>query len=567
MIDPNILLQSRPVDIETPLQAQTQAQNLTNLANQAALQRADLTAVNQQNQMRQTQMQDQQTLRQAFLDSNGNPDQLMTLARQRGVSPQTLMQLQGSLLDMKTKYAALDKDTLANTQTKNDQLQSLLAPVANETDPAKQETAWNSGIGQAISKGLMQPAEAAQHPYPGPDGVKNYVSSLNLEKWALSRQQLGTANQRNAAADQNYGKMISDAYAGVKNADDLNAANLGLMAKLPGKYANQLLTKYDPDAVAQIANANLSPADRSTIQHQRIQEQQAAANGQATQDFRKQQLGIEQQNANTNANREARESQQQAASVDPSQATPLQQSLAQGLVKGLYSVQDMRRFGNDGKLALSLAPALDSTWTENRYQTLRNFTTGKGADADALANLVMLNQHLDRLKQNSAALGTKINPWSQNATRVASDANDISGILGKLVKGGVLSVEEHNEYMGRLNSPLESVRDSAADEMKELVAGKVAGLQQKFKNGAGYDMPASMLGSAANLTPVAGKPGQPQPQPMPRPVPVNPNPAPQPAAAPRVPNGSVSVTDPRGVTHWFANQAAADNFKRLAGIR
>lgn len=552
MIDPNIALSYHPqIQLQDPLQGMGQAMSLYSLANRGQLEQAQLTAANQENQMRQIQMQDQQTLRQALVDSNGDPDKMFQLAQQRGVSPSTLLGLKTSLLDMKTKAATLDKDVRANQLAKNTAIQSKLAPIVSETDPAKQAQMWGQLSQDLVNDGTISPQEAAQHPYPGsPDGVKQYVAGLNLEKWTLSQQQQGTANQRNAAADQTYSKMISDAYAGVKSADDLNAANLQLMAKLPPKYANQLLTKYDPDQVAQIANANLSPVDRSTIQHQRTQEQQAATGAQATQDFRKQELGIQQQNANTNAHREARESQ----GADPSQASPLQQNLAQGLVKGLYSVQDMRRFGNDGKVALTLAPALDSTWTENRYQTLRNFTTGKGADADGLANLVMLNQHLDRLKQNSAALGTKINPWSQNATRVASDANDISGILGKLVKGGVLSVEEHKEYMSRLNSPLESVRDSAADEMKELVAGKIAGLQQKFKNGAGYDMPASMLGSAASLV-------NPKPAPAPSPAPAaNPSPAP----SPTLPKGNGAVLSNPVIVKQFLDAAGGDKNKARA---
>jgi hypothetical protein len=33
------------------------------------------------------------------------------------------------------------------------------------------------------------------------------------------------------------------------------------------------------------------------------------------------------------------------------------------------------------------------------------------------------------------------------------------------------------------------------------------------------------------------------------------------------PTGSIKVTDPNGGTHYFKDQAAADNFKKLAGIK
>ena len=80
MVDPNILLQSRPVQVETPLDAQTQAQQVRNLQNVGQLQQgqiamqpgqlqlqqgdiaqqgANLTAIGQQNQQRAIELKNQ----------------------------------------------------------------------------------------------------------------------------------------------------------------------------------------------------------------------------------------------------------------------------------------------------------------------------------------------------------------------------------------------------------------------------------------------------------------------------------------------------------------------------
>jgi hypothetical protein len=84
MIDPNILLQSKPVNIETPLEAQGQVQQVQNLRNLGqiqqgtiAMQPGELTAQSQENQGRAIALHGQQMLNDAMAssvtrDKNGN---------------------------------------------------------------------------------------------------------------------------------------------------------------------------------------------------------------------------------------------------------------------------------------------------------------------------------------------------------------------------------------------------------------------------------------------------------------------------------------------------------------
>jgi hypothetical protein len=172
----------------------------------------------------------------------------------------------------------------------------------------------------------------------------------------------------------------------VKNADDLNAANMKLMAELPPKYANQLLTKYDPDAVQAIATSNLSAKDRSDIQHQRTEEQQAAANATETARHNQveegqgaQRVGIEAANANTNRGRlnleQSKQTFDQAAIVRTAQA------LAGGDLTRLKDIASLR---GDQRLqiydlAKQINPNFNTAEVDRKIKNEDYYANGAGA--------------------------------------------------------------------------------------------------------------------------------------------------------------------------------------------
>lgn len=200
MVNPEIPLQTQTPRPSDPLEAYARVTALKQALGAQQVQQQQLTALGQENQQRALALQDQQTMRQAFIESNGDPEKLMSIARQKGVGPQAILGLQNSLLDMKTKVATLNKDELANHLATNSQLQSLVAPAAKEADPAKATALWNQAVQSAVEQKLIPPAEAAKHPYPGPDGAKAYAAGLNMSSWALRQEQDATANKNNTEA-------------------------------------------------------------------------------------------------------------------------------------------------------------------------------------------------------------------------------------------------------------------------------------------------------------------------------------------------------------------------------
>src|SRR3569833_1453440 len=192
-------------------------------------------------------------------------------------------------------------------------------------------------------------------------------------------------------------------------------------------------------------------------------------------------------------------------------------------------------------------------------------------EANNIASITPARAHLDNAQANSAKLGfepTLGANWAPDQRRYHADVDLLQGEVGKLIKNGVVAEGEAHRLISNLTSVQQRNRDAALDELKNLMGGKLEGIAQKYRNATNQDLPLSMFDKATQarlakqgLLGAGGIPGDAAPQP-----PAAPPPAAQPAAANR-PAGSGSVTDPNGGVHVFPNQAAADNFKRLAGIR
>lgn len=275
--DPTIPLMSRPPQPQSPLATLAQIQQLRGMQTQQQLEQAQLAGLDQENQMRQTQMQDQQIMRQAWMDSQGDPNTFLSLASQRGASATALMQSKATMLDMQMKTAALDEKTRANLQAKNDRIQSVLTPVAGEPDPNKQQVQWDLGQQQLVREGTITQQEAQQHPYPGPDGVKTYVAQLNYSNSLMNQGKKADAyknqQQGDLAAAQIPGKQAQSDLAVLQNAvSDLtakppaNPVEYGIRtAQLPPAVAQKILaavpvSQYDPQkSPAQLRMLGMTP--------------------------------------------------------------------------------------------------------------------------------------------------------------------------------------------------------------------------------------------------------------------------------------------------------------------
>ncbi len=167
-------------------------------------------------------------------------------------------------------------------------------------------------------------------------------------------------------------------------------------------------------------------------------------------------------------------------------------------------------------------------------------------------------EHADRAITNSAAagfapaLGNKTLESGPSAAYM-QDVEFLTGEVGKLVKNGVLTVDESNKISSGLTSARQGIRDAALKETMDLLGGKTRALFQKYQNSTGQALPVNEFFDAKSQQRLQ-KYGLLE------------DGATSGGAAPQAASG-VSVTAPNGKTYSFKDQASADAFKQKAGIK
>lgn len=516
-LDPSIILGANVNAGEVAQKTQANLQQQQAAQQQLQLQQYGVAQAKQD-------FEDQQNFRKAFVQANGDPDLAVSTALKLGVSPKMIQAFKQQQLAMQTAQAGLSEKQLANQQAKHDMAYPVLTRLTSLT-PEQYAAQLPSTVDGLVKQGSLTPEEGTRYGSMSQDDAKLYLAQL-LNAKGLAEQT--TANARAGAtavsqaklpgelqdladkhADQitkqtdvkrqNVVREATSAYTGAATPQDAAVAYKKVLDKYSGDQDVAGFALPSPEALAQAPNpkagADLINAAGMTAE-QRTQAAQAAANAAQTDKFHGQELAQGNNRlAIESANLNIRRQEYNQKFGDPNSASDGVKQLAQGLINGQISPTDVRRMPG-GEQALQLATTSPG-WTDQKYATLKSFKTGK--DGQDLANLVMLDKHMGTFDKDSAAQGLRINPYSANAAKVGQDANDLSSVFGKLVKGGVLSVKEHEEYMSRLNSRLPSTRAAAVDSLKELIAGRIDGMRQKFQNGTGMDLPDSMLGAAAPL--------------------------------------------------------------------
>jgi hypothetical protein len=204
----------------------------------------------------------------------------------------------------------------------------------------------------------------------------------------------------------------------------------------------------------------------------------------------------------------------------------------------------------------------DPTYTDARYKGKQNFKTS--GDAQNIVQLSTAMEHADHAIANSPKVGFAPmlgNPKFESGDSAAymQDAEFLTGEVGKLVNGGVLSVEEGRKLSSGLTAARQSVRDAAVNETMDLLGGKARAVFQKYKIATGQDLPIKEFfdpKTQQRLTKyrvLEGDQGQAN---------LGGNPMAPPKQA-----SSVSVTAPDGSVHTFKDQATADQFKQLTGVK
>jgi hypothetical protein len=386
----------------------------------------------------------------------------------RGLSLQQATQGYKDQQDVRTAYAQSNGDPNAAI--------SALRPVNQYA--AQQEQV-------RVTKAQQDAAEAAAK-----------VQKAKLEVTAQQTQ--GFASLLDGVNDpQSYQQAVQTAVQhGFLNQDEL-----------------QHIPQFSPDAVQHLRNAAMTT-------NQQVQAQLEAQKAKEMAGYHQQEIAattardantainqaatrkIEQQNANSSSARtniEAKrfnlEQQYMPAAGAQQTGEAFLQTLNPNIANQIKAIAngDVKMPPARSGQGLALRNAVlnyDPTFTDSRYDTKQNFKT-KG-DAQNIVQLTTALDHATNALQNSKEVGFApllgANATAADA-RYNQDVKLFTQEAGKLIKNGVISEHEYQDLKDALTSRRQGIRDAALNETLKLMGGKVEGLMQKYKTGAGQDLP------------------------------------------------------------------------------
>jgi hypothetical protein len=158
-----------PPPIQNPIQAYGQMVSLQDALARRPLVQEQIRSAQLENRQREVQARDQDVLRQAYIDSQGDTNKWLQISRDRGVSPMSLIPVVEHATKMRQAYANADEAQLKLNREKGAGIASEAQGILGITDPdpAKQSalrsSAFQGSINRLVSGGFMTPQEGQQH--------------------------------------------------------------------------------------------------------------------------------------------------------------------------------------------------------------------------------------------------------------------------------------------------------------------------------------------------------------------------------------------------------------------
>jgi hypothetical protein len=312
-----------PPQVDTPTVAYAKALALRNeqQQQQQGAQQLQMGALNLQQARRDAN--DQDVMRQSMMDAQGDPNKALQLAISRGASPKAVIGLQGQLLDMRTKLAALDKDTLDNTAKAHDAMRGSLNAYINNPSMLEKTNGWSDFMQQQVDAKHITPAEAAPYAsYPGDEQAQRIANSLATGS-VLAKEEIDarTADARKTTAATGAAKQTIEAPGQIADATQKQvtalAPQLEAAFKQGGPQAVGAVLDQQPYGIAKrfasaakagdFTAAALTPEQTTTATQAALNAQNTEADRKVTQGQNLQRIFIEGKNADINAKKFALE--------------------------------------------------------------------------------------------------------------------------------------------------------------------------------------------------------------------------------------------------------------------
>jgi len=525
MIDPTIALQYRNPVVQDPTETQARAMQLANG-------RLEL-------QQRMIDMRDQQTMRQAYMESGGDMDKFQMRMQQLGASPKAIIDINKQMLAMREAHAKLSQTELENAAKSATAIGSTAQSLLNLPDESARAAQWPAARAQMIAQGHATPDQIPQV-YPGQDWITLH---RNAAVTAKEQQDLEYKSRETAAAEQTAAsrKLTAETTA-QKTA-----------AELPGIEAGTKLKQMEA-----AGQAPIQPYEQARLDFEKQKEAREAKQGQQQISLGAGRLAVEQQNAR-------RQQQQYDATygalldgngkpLDPeaAKAVAMQDPMAVAVANYQSAPPNISR-GGPGVAVMRKALAINPSYNAQNWQAqkaeLTNFTSGKVANElsatnTALSHVGLMTDAIDALNNgdirmlNSIANRIGVETGKTPAAVFKTIVGKVGPELGKAYGEATGSERGAEKENFDPNLPPQTLKANAAVTAK-LLQGKIQSREFQWKQTMG-DRPLPLISPEAKQT--LDK-----------------------LVAPA--GGGFSVKDPRGVVHTFKSQQDADNFKRAAGIQ
>ena len=387
------------------------------------------------NQQKQIDMQDQATMRQAYMDSGGDMTKMQQLMMQRGASPKAIAGVQSQITAMQEQHEKLTEEQNKNLATKAQAIGTASQSLLDLPDEASRAAAWPDTRMQMITQGHANPSEIPAQ-YPGQqflmlhrNGALTVQQSLeNAAKAATAandkrKTDIEGEKQANEAPGQiaDAAQKVRANDAATLSAASDQAAYDSLRGQLPFDRAKQFPDQFDAGAVRRVGMT----AEQQTAADQRAAEiaklttpaelANVAADPTQPQERRDaanaalKRLDAYQQAGRTNVNLIAPASSgsggisgptgDEFLKTLPSGTAGVVKAIAEGRQPPFTGLAMQRPYG---KQVMEAVLQYDPAWTAQRAQLRRAFTTGP--DARNIGNLNTAPVHLDQLHEAAKAM-------------------------------------------------------------------------------------------------------------------------------------------------------------------
>ncbi len=596
-IDASIPLNVQPPKIEDPTLALEKVYTLRHLVQQGQIQQAQLKAAQQQNDARARTAAAQDSLSKLLsthttLGENGaittDHGAVMKGLAAAGFGPEAMKYDTQRRADLKSAIDLQEQQVKLNGE-KAKRLGSIAGSVLQAT-AAQRPVAYRTALHQAVQEGLISGDAAqqlAQQPYsPEVEAqLQGFVSSAmtadqqhtahladlrEIREKALAdttipknKAQTVEAEQATAIrARQDAAGRLAAATSAEQYAQVLNGLPHGLATQFPA--ASEWDAKKTPTAVRQLG---MTAEQQTTAAATTARDTRTAAHQTFTEGQERTRTGLA---VAKNARDQAIYNQTYGQGIGPD-GKPLPNPTATAIANYQVPPPSPRSLATPAGQALmrqilAVNPGFDATEFPNRARTRVAFTTGiQGQQANAMNTAI---GHLDQLGVAVDALGngdfTPANAGynylrtvfgSDKVTNFESLKTVLSGELANVFKkSGATDIEIANieRTIQSKNSPAQL--GGYIRTQIPVLGSKLSALNYQYHQAMGATDPFQVLSPDAKgvLAKYGFDPNNPK---------ILPSGAPAPARS------TVTVMDPTGRTHVFPDQASADRFKKLAGIK